>query len=222
MVEQRFWVFDLDDTLYDEAEYVRSALLFSGRLVARLYGVDDAPSRLEAYRAAGDRNPIASLWHEYDLPPQGMDGVIFAMRAHLPDIRLRSGAQPVLDSLRQAGRGFGIMTDGRSITQRAKLAALGCLDAKFILISEESGYQKPDMRCYSDFQDRFPKDHFGYVGDNPRKDFSGARSAGWKTIMLLDSGKNIHGQPASLVKDHSAEYRASSWEQIGRIIHECP
>ncbi len=221
MAEPRFWVFDLDDTLYAEADYVRSAFACAGDLVARLYGVQHAAARLMAMKQAGQADPIAALWAEAGLPSAGRAGVIAAMRAHVPDIRLRPGAKDVLDRLRKSGRGFGVMTDGRSVTQRAKLAALQCLDAGLIMISQESGFEKPDARCYQAFEAHAPGARFGYVGDNPRKDFVGAHAAGWETVMLADDGGHIHRQDQDYPAGHFARFTAACWAEIGEVIDGC-
>lgn len=219
MDEGRFWVFDLDDTLYAEAEYVQSALGWVGDLVARLYGKAEAKAQLMALGAAGHADPIAAFWQNAALPEAAREAVVAGMRAHVPEIRLRPGAAAVLDGLRHSGVGFGIMTDGRSVTQRAKLAALGCLDARLILISGESGWQKPDVRCYGYFADRMPGLQFGYVGDNPMKDFVGAKAAGWMTVMLVDDGGNVHKQDTDVSSDHKALLVADGWEEVGGIVN---
>jgi putative hydrolase of the HAD superfamily len=218
MVEQRFWVFDLDDTLFAEADYVRSALCWVGDFVSRLYGINDAAEQLLALKQAGAVDAIGDLWVKAALPSSAREAVVAAMRAHLPDIALRPGARAVLDEMRATGDGFGIMTNGRSVTQRAKLAALGCLDARLILISEESGWQKPDARCYQYFADRLPVRQFGYVGDNPAKDFVGANAAGWRTIMLKDDGRHIHRQDVRIAAGAAAGETVTDWLELAAKI----
>jgi putative hydrolase of the HAD superfamily len=90
---------------------------------------------------------------------------------------------------------LGILTDGRSTTQRNKIKALGLdLWISEVVISEEFGSHKPDPRNYQYFEKVFPGGEYIYVGDNLCKDFVAPNSMGWKTVVLLDRGKNIHKQ----------------------------
>jgi putative hydrolase of the HAD superfamily len=215
---KRFWVFDLDDTLYAEADYVHSALNWAGARVTRIFGIPDAQGQLVALQAKGMADPIAAFWQGAKLPEAAREQIVAGMRAHVPEIVLRPGAKAVLDALRASGVGFGIMTDGRSVTQRAKIAALGCTDARAILISGESGWQKPDPRCYGFFAQHIPGGAFGYVGDNPKKDFVGAKAAGWRTIMLQDDGRHIHGQGDVADAAFQADEAAANWAGISALI----
>ena len=90
---------------------------------------------------------------------------------------------------------MGLMTDGRSKTQRAKITALG-IESYFdkIIISEEIGSEKPAEINYRNFMDLTDKTKFVYCGDNIKKDFVTANILGWKTIGLRDNGRNIHTQ----------------------------
>ena len=222
MAKPRMWIFDLDDTLYAERSYVLSALRFAGAMVSDLYVVADAALFLTDAFERGDADPILSLWQAQDLPLAAKAAVVAAMRAHRPAVSLYAGAGAVLDQQRDKPVGFGIMTDGRSLTQRAKLAALGCLDARAILISEESGWHKPDPQCYAFFATRFPDVAFGYVGDNPAKDFVGARAAGWETVMLVDQGHNVHSQTEQRPRHFHAAHTATTWHKIGELLDALP
>jgi putative hydrolase of the HAD superfamily len=220
MRKPMMWVFDLDDTLYSERSYVTSALSFAGKMVEKLYKVPEAGMILQTLYNSQVSDPIGALWDQEGLPEVAKLQIIAAMRAHRPTIYLYANASPILSKLKRSDEGFGIMTDGRSVTQRAKLAVLGCLDARSILISEESGWEKPDPRCYAFFHNQFPKLDFCYVGDNPKKDFIGANGAGWLTVMLRDSGCNVHSQSVTGSPDLQAMHAVTSWKNLGELIDE--
>ena len=87
---------------------------------------------------------------------------------------------------------MGIITDGRSKTQRNKILALGLeqwISESNWIISEEIEAEKPNEKGYLMYY---------YVGNNPKKDFKGANELGWTTICLLDSGEEIHPQNFAL------------------------
>ncbi len=194
MDEIDHWVFDLDDTLYAERDYVRSALTYVGAEVERLYCNNEFSAILLALSAQRHPDPIAQAWSQCMLPEAGRSAMIVAMRAHAPQISLSEGARAVLSELRQQSRSYAIVTDGRSITQRAKIAALGCTDAAFVSISEEIGLSKLEPARFTAVAEGFPAGLFCYVGDNPAKDFFAPRKLGWKTIMLDHMGQGVHTQ----------------------------
>lgn len=189
-------VFDLDDTLYVERDYVHSALDFVGQLVAQLYGLAAAKWELHRLHSAGDPVPLQTFWSDQALPAEALVDCIAAMRAHRPKITLRDDARAVIAALDSRGIQWSILTDGRSVTQRQKIKALG-LDRKAsrIYISQERGVAKPALASFTQIEHDFSDiTEFLYVADNPAKDFSAPNELGWMTFMLLDKGFNIHKQ----------------------------
>lgn len=194
MDEIRNWVFDLDDTLYAERDYERSALVYVGAEVERLYGINEFSAILLTLSAQRHPDPIAQAWSQYALPEAERSAMIVAMRAHAPQIFLSEGARAVLAHLRQQTRPYAIVTDGRSITQRAKIEALGCRDAAFVSISEEVGISKVDPARFAAVTEALGPGSCCYVGDNPAKDFVGPNHLGWKTVMLVHREQGVHAQ----------------------------
>lgn len=188
-------IFDLDDTLYAEIDYVESGF----RAVAKLV----APTEAE--------NAFASLWSLYNsgepdafgkyLQTRADDSSINSQdllahyRAHSPAIQPFAGATDLLDALQESGVRLGLLTNGRSVSQRNKLAALN-IEPRFdrIRISAEVGVDKPDRSAFKHFEDVFPGCDFVYFGDNPATDFSVPNDLGWTTFCLRDQGRNIHPQ----------------------------
>lgn len=188
------WIFDLDDTLYAERDYVRSALCYVGKEVERLYRRNAFAKLLLRLSEQRHPDPIARAWSQCMLPEAELSSMIAAMRAHLPAISLSAGAQTVLNHLRHQSRPYAIVTDGRSITQRAKIAALGCIDAASVSISDEVGVSKLDPARFAAVVEALPPGKYCYVGDNPAKDFFAPKQLGWQTIMLDLRGQGVHAQ----------------------------
>jgi putative hydrolase of the HAD superfamily len=193
-------VFDLDDTLYKEVDYLESAY----REIAVFL-----ESRVHVFRTAifkemlewyynGD-NAFDSVISKYN--PSGINTakLLTIYRNHFPDIELPKDSRHTLENIQKMNIPIGIMTDGRSIQQRNKIRSLG-LEAytKDILISEEFGSEKPDVRNYKYFMKMHPASAYYYIGDNTKKDFIAANKLGWTTICLLDDGSNIHDQDFTL------------------------
>lgn len=176
--------FDLDDTLFPEMEYVRSAY----RAIAHRYGRHLLPAMMTAATPAeafdSTRLPIGEVLEIY--------------RFHYPDIRLPMASLWALASLKARGDTLAIVTDGRAATQRAKFDALGLdrfVDPALLFISEEVGESKTEGTAFRRLTEMGGgAENCVYVGDNPAKDFRVPNMLGWNTICLLSNGENIHSQ----------------------------
>lgn len=212
-------VFDLDDTLYPEIDYARSALTFAGRLVEAAYSVENAASFLLQAFEDGHRDAIGELWGAWRLPQTARTDVIAAMRGHRPVITLPRASAKILESLLLRGIKWSILTDGRSLTQRRKIEALGLKGASGIYISEERGVGKPTLKAYTQIVDDNPCAHsFCYIADNPVRDFVTPNALGWNTIMLRDRGQNIHPQNLNVPKAFRALVEISSLAEMTTFL----
>ncbi|MFF2749519.1 HAD family hydrolase [Kitasatospora sp. NPDC058048] len=93
-----------------------------------------------------------------------------------------------LDLLRAAGWSVGVLTNGPTDIQRAKLAAAGILShVDAVCISEEAGVRKPEPEVF-----RIAASRCGFalttdawmVGDDPVTDIVGASAAGLRTVWV--------------------------------------
>jgi putative hydrolase of the HAD superfamily len=186
-----FFIFDLDDTLYSELTFLQSAY----REIAKMLDAANTESlfaeMLQRYRHGGN----VFKWLVEKHPNVTVEFLLNVYRHHVPMISFYDGVEDFLLTLRKLNIPIGLITDGRSVTQRNKLKALGAeqLFAE-IIISEEFGCEKPDPRVFRFFNDKYPGKHFYYFADNPTKDFAVPASLGWTTVCLRDAGFNIHRQ----------------------------
>jgi putative hydrolase of the HAD superfamily len=183
-------VFDLDDTLLSEIDFLHSAY----REITALIQPNSSDKLF---------NELVELYHEganvfevlEALYPQfSKQYLLQCYRNHNPSLSLNTGALELLNFCKNQRYFLGLITDGRAKTQRNKLKATN-IESYFdlIIISEEFGSEKPNRSNYDIFH-QFSSGEFYYIGDNPKKDFITPNYLGWKTICLLDSGKNIHPQ----------------------------
>lgn len=208
-----YLVLDLDDTLYPEVDFVASGMRAVARRLRTALGEDVFPALWERYRSGRD----ALSWASAYAAASGVDVRVATMlrwyREHEPDIELGPGVRRFLDEVVAQGAGVGLVTDGRSVTQRNKIAALGLepyLDD--VVISEEIGSEKPDPRNYRVFEERRPARRFVCIGDNTTKDFVVPARLGWRTICVRDRGRHIHRQ--AQVPDPRPDHLISSFEDI--------
>ena len=207
-------VFDLDDTLCKEIDFLQSAYREIARRAEEKFGLSGVYSfMLENYRAKKD--VFSALIETFRLPLEKSD-LLAAYRAHKPAIRLCADAENALARLKQNAV-LGIITDGRSRTQRNKFDALNLrrfIDEENLLISEEFGSEKPCERNYLYFEKRYENADFAYVGDNPRKDFLAPNRLGWKTFCLLDDGRNIHPQNFDFAKEYLPQAKIRTLSEL--------
>ena len=215
-------VFDLDDTLYNEVDYSRSALAFAGGLIEEAFKVDDAASFLLKAFDNGQSDAIGALWQTYALPHAACNDVIAAMRGHKPAIDLPQDSVEALTGLEPRGIKWSLLTDGRSLTQRLKIEALGLTICSGVYISEERDVRKPELEAYSQIIDDQPDAcKFWYIADNPAKDFVVPNVLGWNTLMLRDRGQNIHPQNINVPEAFKAQAEISSLTEILRLVQSC-
>ncbi|MFB7852412.1 HAD family hydrolase [Streptomyces sp. NPDC056053] len=182
----RLALFDLDGTLVDRQAAVRDALT----ALCSAHGFDTATEqwlRTELADRANPDNfarlrdvfgltvPAADLWQEYvDLMAS--------------TVTCRPEVLEGLARLRAAAWTIGIVTNGASDIQRAKLTATGLADlVDGVAVSGDLEIRKPDLRLFALAVSRcgvsLAADGW-MVGDNPTGDIGGGHQAGLRTIWL--------------------------------------
>lgn len=201
--------FDLDDTLYKEIDFLKSAFKEIVDYALKCSSnVDLSPAHL--YEGMLSTYFSKNNAFDYLIAAVGMDldkAILLSLyRNHVPQISLSEGALELLTEIKSRGFEIGIITDGRSIQQRNKIKALGLdkiVSEGNIIISEEFGPEKPSMANYEYFVTKYPDaTEFFYIADNPKKDFLSPNVLGWKTICLKDDGRNIHSQSFDLPQEY--------------------
>ena len=206
--------FDLDDTLYKEINYLKSAY----KEIAESVGHPEAADQMLDWYQSGE-NAFKKLIETYGLTVSIAD-LLKIYREHFPDIHLDEGVKEFLVRLKESGAKLGIISDGRSLTQRNKIKALGLEEFFYIeIISEEFGSEKPCLKNYQAVMDKFPERKvFVYVGDNTAKDFVAPNQLGWRTVCLKNDGRNIHRQDMSLGKEYMPRYVIESILELRRCL----
>jgi putative hydrolase of the HAD superfamily len=190
-----FFVFDLDDTLFPEYDFLQSGYRQIASLLMAVAGADLYNDMLRRYN--NKENVFSWLVDAYRSADSRitMEWLLKIYREHLPDISLDKATARFLHQLKEKAIPAALVTDGRSLTQRNKLKALG-IENYFseIIISEEFGSEKPDERNYLYFQHKYHDKEFYFFGDNTAKDFIVPARLGWRTVCMMDTGRHIHTQ----------------------------
>ncbi|WP_299362320.1 HAD family hydrolase [Winogradskyella sp.] len=190
-------VFDLDDTLYNEIGFLKSAYKFISNQIDSRNSESLYSNMLAMYR--NGRDVFEYLAEKYIVEKQDL---IHTYRNHIPDISLFEGVFEIFQNITKKEGRLAIITDGRVNTQTAKIEALGIKEfLSKIVISEAIGSEKPNELNYRAVETALPAKTYYYIGDNIKKDFLTPNKIGWKTIGLIDNGLNIHYQLNEDLKD---------------------
>ena len=184
-------VFDLDDTLYPEHQYVRSGLSATAKWIQETIGLPAPEVEAELVRLHElDPERLFDRWvavrNEND--PRLVRELVRVYRTHAPEIDLYPGARLLLRRL-QTRYALGLISDGYLQVQKAKFRAL-YIDEFFqaVVFSDSIGRDawKPDPRPYESCLRKLQQDpgRTVYVADNPTKDFLGARRVGMLAIRV--------------------------------------
>lgn len=203
----RLVVFDMDDTLYLERDYVRSGFEAVGDVLLRDHGIASFQEQAWAAFLRGQRGDI------FDTTLRNLTGTtskplvqlcVHTYRNHTPDITLLPDARDFV-SWCSARFSTAVVTDGPTSSQRAKVLALGLKShVDRVILTDEmgSGWAKPSAQSF-----RLLEQEFGcsgpecvYLGDNPAKDFIGPRTLGWNTVRV----RRQNGLHASVRSDVDA------------------
>lgn len=207
-------VFDLDDTLIPEIDYLKSAF----QEIAD--SIDTSNKNLfdEMVQWYQDKeNVFLKLQNQYN--KISISDLKNKYRNHFPNFNAKSENRELLLELKRKGHFLGLITDGYSVTQRNKIKALDIENFfDLIVISEEIGSEKPNEINYSVFHQFGTKENY-YIGDNVSKDFITPNRLRWKSICLIDNGTNIHKQDFEIEKDYQPHFKVNNLREVLSLIN---
>lgn len=225
MSRWRAIVFDLDDTLYLERDYVMSgfrAVAAWAELhlrIPREQGFDELKKLFEQ----GVRGTTFDQWlGAHDLfDPDLVQRLVAVYREHEPCVAPFDGVVQLLRSLRQRCH-LGLLSDGPVAVQRRKLAALGLAEHfDVIVFSDEWGHGawKPSPIPFNVVLERLRVSgpEAVYVGDHPEKDFIGARRVGMSTVRVRHP-QGLYAQMEPVSPDHAPDLEI---EHVMVLHHIC-
>ena len=213
-------VFDLDDTLYRETDFV-----FSGfEAVAKDLSPQTQLSEGQILRELQaeffkQRSQVFDrfLGHYGLLTKKRVARCVSVYRSHAPKIALFPEAKQCLERFKDYP--LYVLTDGNQRVQRNKFSALGLASAvKKCLCTYAYGikYQKPSPYCFHQIceWEKVKPAKVVYIGDNPYKDFVGIKPLGFQTIRVLQGPyKNVF-VPA----DFNAHISVDNLNEIGEKL----
>lgn len=188
-------VFDIDDTLYLERDYVLSGFRAVDTAVHNRFGLTGFLDAAFARFCLGARGDI----FDRTLSGLGIEptaelvaDLVHCYRNHEPAITLLPDARQGLAMALAASR-VAVVSDGPAASQNAKALALGLHRwAEPVLLTAERcpDRPKPDGRAFELVQETLgvPPERCAYVADNPAKDFAAPARLGWRTVRVRRKG----------------------------------
>jgi putative hydrolase of the HAD superfamily len=219
-------LFDLDDTLYNEKQYVQSGFAKVAEFIEGKIKIDKDlfyKILIKIYNE-GIRGNIFNLTLEKEniiFDEERICLMVKVYRGHIPKIKLDRGIRSLLIKLRGI-YSLGIITDGYFEVQKKKVQALK-LEELFdsIIYTDEYGkeYWKPNVLGYKlalkELDNILPVEAV-YIGDNPYKDFIGAKKMGMLTVRILQSGREY--RKVRLSKEYEADYEVEKLSEIVNLL----
>lgn len=213
-------VFDMDDTLYKEEEYVLSGFKAIDQWVQNHFNSMGFYNYAIELFKKGEREFIfdkvlAKMNLIYD--KKLILSLVNIYRNHKPDIRLLEDASWVLKNFSKVK--LGLITDGYYVSQMQKIKALS-LESLFdsIILSDKYGRDnwKPSEIPYEEARVQLQCEHHEcvYIGDNIKKDFVTAKKLGWRTIHIVRN-EGIYSEE-TMELDYHAHYQIKS---LTELIH---
>lgn len=183
-------IFDLDDTLYSEKDYVKSGFNAIEKEFPRIANISE---KLWKVFENNGKAIDEVLKEENIYSEENKNKCLNIYRNHKPDIHLYDGVREMLDNLKQQNVMLGIITDGRPEGQKAKIESLNIKDLfEEIIITDELGgieFRKPNKTAFVKMHELmdFSYNQMLYVGDNINKDFIAPKELGMKSVWFKNS-----------------------------------
>jgi len=213
-------VFDLDDTLYDEIEYVKSGFM----AVAEHFYPQEPNAMFAVMLEILERDGRGGVFDEtltrFGVCSQkNVKKALAIYRSHSPKIALNADVQEMLDYYKTKGIALYIVTDGNKNVQAKKLEALRLekwIKKAFITHRYGKIHAKPSPYCFLKIAafEGIKSEEIVYIADNVNKDFVGIKKLGFRTLCI----KQGMFKDAQKSKEFLAEKEIDSLTELKKII----
>lgn len=217
-------IFDLDDVLYNEKDYIYAAYREIANFLSPKCTLSNEEVFLRLRRALREKTGMyPRLFNDFlvdiglgeELVPQ----ILQIFSEINTELSLYAGADTLLKSLRHSGFKLGLLSNGTVKTQRNKVRLLGV--EKFfdvVMFARESGKEndKPNPEAYLMVLEKLGvQPHEAIcIGDNPYTDFIGAKKLGMRTVRLLKGEFEF----IKLDAEHEADFNVTSLNEFLALI----
>jgi putative hydrolase of the HAD superfamily len=218
-------VFDLDDTLYPERDFVMSGYRAVARHVAGGFGCNfecALSTMTGALNTRGKEAVFPALLAQFPEASIPLGELIAVYRQHDPAIQLFPGYQGLLQEFARHYR-LGIITDGLPAVQARKVKALeleSMIDEIIYTWEYGSEREKPHPLPFTLMLESLNADPESalFIGDNPDKDCRGAHGAGMKFAQVRYSESRQYQRDTATRE--SPEFIIDTLFQLPQILQQ--
>lgn len=218
-------IFDLDDTLISEKEYIKSGFREVSRKISYENNIefDKVFKKMIKLFEESSNEVFNRVLDSFEIKytKEKISELIKTYREHIPDIKFFDDVIPTIKKLKSNGYKIGIITDGYKETQVRKIEVLHC-EKWFdeIIITDEIGraFWKPHEKPYKLIAKKLnlKLEEIAYVGDNVNKDFITANKLGIMTIFIERIGAIYKCE--DMEQEYLARYSIKSLYEIFKLI----
>ena len=216
-------VFDLDDTLISEVQYVKSGFRVVAEYLEKKYGFQGTYGELEKLFQK-NRQLVFNRYLDsknVTYSQEEIEKIVEIYKKHEPKIEFFPDVEATLILLKQYGIKSAILTDGIFSTQELKIKAVD--GEKFfeeILYTDKLGRDawKPSPRGFEVLKEKFDisYDEMIYVGDNPKKDFMISKIHPVHTVRILR--REAIYQNEEYLEEIKEEYTIKDLRELEEIL----
>ncbi|NMM61288.1 HAD-IA family hydrolase [Clostridium sp. P21] len=233
-------IFDLDDTLYRERDFVYGAFKKVCEYLALKFNKDYEKlynSTIDILNIQGRGRIFNMLCDKYNIN-EDISNLVDIYRNAKSSLTLYGDALYFLEecslgniALEKNSLGnkrvefnLGIITDGKASVQWNKIKALKLQNyIDKIIVTDDYGldYWKPNEFAYKEMMKYFncEAEECIYVGDNPNKDFIGARKVHMHTVRVI---REIGDHMSTFLDEtYEADFIIKSLYELKNIIYKC-
>ncbi len=206
-------LFDVDDTLYNQADIFRDAYetVFGTRFTLdteklftasrrRSDEVFEASQRGEMTMEAMYIYRIQKAFEDLGVAISDEEALLFQEKyaENQRNLKVPDKTAALLEACRAAGVTMGVITNGPSQHQWKKVHALGLeqwIPTEHIFVSGDCGAAKPDPAVFRYAQEKLGLEAADliFVGDSYENDVIGAKNSGWSVIWVNRRGRKLAG-----------------------------
>ncbi|MGH2105098.1 HAD family hydrolase [Aerococcus urinaeequi] len=218
-------VFDLDDTLMPEYEYVFSGYRVLSNFLSKNYNLDRDKIYLQLVNLfqIDSKNVFNRLFDLYGISYGNEDikELVVRYREHFPKVKPYNDVYRNLNIYRKQGYKLAIITDGFEQAQKNKIASLELEKYfDFILVTDEYGkdFWKPSPKPFEMVKNKLSVDfdEIMYIGDNPSKDFF-IKKVYPITTVKINRDKAIHRKEPYLA-DIKEDYTIENLDMLTSLL----
>ena len=219
-------IFDLDDTLYNERDFVLGGFQAVANCLAPKIKVNSDEIFNKSIQLLDNlgRGKIFNDLLSYYNHQEDISKLVNIYRNSSTPLTLYKDSEFFISKLCTSNHKLGIITDGLNTVQWNKIKLLE-LEDRFhtIIVTDDYGkkYWKPSPFPYNKMCNEFnlPPAQCVYIGDNANKDFISANKMGMRTVRI----KREFGDHKNFIHENSeynAEYTISTFYELSDILKE--